>query len=200
MGFPSDISLEGPRLVFRWPEDARDDEGFRTVFSDLKTMKYLPHLAYAEQGGWTLDQVRERRELQTVGRQEQKILNFHIFIKGDLDTMVGLCGFREVNLEEGWAEFGILVHHPYWGRAYCTEAHLVVLSYAFEKMGLSYVQWGTNEENVAMRQFLDKFGASRAESKFSNGAEWLMYRLTKEQWPHSKAKMEESLAPALLRH
>ena len=49
---------------------------------------------------------------------------------------LGICGLREIDWDKREGEFGIIVHPKYWRQGYSLEAHLELLTYSFETLGL----------------------------------------------------------------
>ncbi|OGQ45859.1 MAG: hypothetical protein A3I05_08235 [Deltaproteobacteria bacterium RIFCSPLOWO2_02_FULL_44_10] len=135
-------------------------------------MEELQYMAHLQEGGWTLDQVRARYEDRRDAQRRQTALDFSISNKltGEI---VGDCGFKNVNLIHKNAEFGLIIHHPFWGKGVCAECHLLCFDYAFSVLMLHRIMMKTFVTNVRMRGFFEKIGIKqegiKKECFFHNG-------------------------------
>lgn len=72
--------------------------------------------------------------------------------------VVGACGFTDIDLDAGVAEYGYWIGRPYWGRGYATEAGRHALGFAFETLELHRVVARPLARNLASRRVLEKLG------------------------------------------
>ncbi|CAM6125437.1 unnamed protein product [Calypogeia fissa] len=164
---PPTLTLRSKRMVLKTPTP-EDDFAMCEIVSDPLTVQYLPH--FHRSGGWTLEEMAQRREKLMAAQGENKGLTVFIHIWGnkgenngteesrirlneeDEDlTLAGTTGFSAVNLQDGTCEIGIILHHLYWRQGFCTEALYLCLRYAFEVLGLQRVDWVTSVGNKDMR-------------------------------------------------
>lgn len=81
---------------------------------------------------------------------------------------IGNTGLEEIDLENGTAEFGIMIGEPdAWGKGFGTEATRLMLGYAFDVLGLHNVQLQVYANNLrAVRAYeragFQRIGARRA--------------------------------------
>lgn len=81
-----------------------------------------------------------------------------------------------------------------------TECKYLLLTYAFETLGVVRVQFKTDEQNKAARKAIQKLGAFeegilRNERKLPDGRvrNAAVYSIIKEEWPEVKAKLTERI-------
>ncbi len=76
---------------------------------------------------------------------------------------VGTTGLRDVNHYDGTAEFGILIGEPdAWGRGFGTETTALVLSYAFDVLGLHHLRLEVYAHNERGIRAYERAGFRRA--------------------------------------
>lgn len=81
-----------------------------------------------------------------------------------------------------------------------TECKYLLLTYAFETLGVVRVQFKTDEQNKAARKAIQKLGAFeegilRNERELPDGRvrNAAVYSIIKEEWPEVKAKLTERI-------
>ena len=72
--------------------------------------------------------------------------------------VIGACGFTDIDLGAGSAEYGYWVGRRYWGRGYATEAGRHALEFAYATLGLYRVIARPLARNAASRRVLEKLG------------------------------------------
>jgi ribosomal-protein-alanine N-acetyltransferase len=113
--------------------------------------------------------------------------------------LVGTTGYPRIAVHNNSAEYGIIIHHPYWGNGYSTEAHLMGLELGFETLKFHRVEFVTQTENKPMRSFFEKFGIHcegvRREANLQNGVykDDCTYSILIHEWPLVKEKMIASI-------
>lgn len=76
---------------------------------------------------------------------------------------IGTAGLRDVNHFDGTAEFGILIGEPdAWGRGFGTETTALILSYAFDVLGLHHVKLEVYAHNERGIRAYERAGFRRA--------------------------------------
>lgn len=74
---------------------------------------------------------------------------------------IGSCSFVQIKIESKEGEIGYSVHPDYWHRGYGTEIARALISYGFEKMGLSKVYVRVMPENIHSIALAEKAGMKR---------------------------------------
>ncbi|MBI4124689.1 MAG: GNAT family N-acetyltransferase [Deltaproteobacteria bacterium] len=194
---PLDVQLHG-HLVDLKPTGESDYPALQKILSDPKTMNQLQYMAHLEEGGWTLEQVRERYEKWAEGQKAQTNLNFTIHVK-TTDEVGGTCGFKHIDLLHRKAEYGIILYHPFWNAGVSLECALLCLDYAFTDLQLHRITFETLTTNKRAEAFLKKLGThlecTQKESFFENGKfqDNGIYVLFEKDWPGVKQKLQEKL-------
>ncbi len=79
---------------------------------------------------------------------------FHFAVKRQADgKLVGVCGISNVDRVSLKAEIGYWIGKDYWGNGYAKQAARLLLSVAFERLGLSRVYASTftsNERSIGV--------------------------------------------------
>lgn len=155
-------------------------------------------MSHCEDGGWTLNQVRERYEKWTEGQQKQTHLNFTIHLKAS-GEIGGSCGFKHIDLPHKKAEYGIILHHPYWNTGASLECVLLCLDYAFAKLQLHRITFETFTTNKRVESLVKKLGIHleciQKESFFEDGRfqDNAVYVMFESEWLDVKQKLQEKL-------
>lgn len=151
----STLTLHGKAFTLR-PVRASDYPALQKILSDPKTMQELKFMSHAEHGGWTLDEIRQRYEMFEAKQRQQEGLSFIIELKNA--KIAGHCGLKNLSLVKKKAEFGIILHHPYWGQGLGLDCLRLCLEYAFEKLGLEQIEFSTLLSNRRAQNALTKLG------------------------------------------
>ena len=126
------------------------------------------------------------------------------FIAIDRSTGRAIGGTRFANMdaqnrrvEIGWTWLG----RPYQRGAYNTEAKLLMLSHAFERMNCIRVEFRVNALNIKSREAVARIGAReegtlRHHMILPDGRliDWVYYSILREEWPGVRAGLEQKLA------
>ena len=194
---PIDLTLEGQLVVLR-PSKESDYPEMQKILSDEKTMQNLRFMSYIDQGGWTFEQMARRHEEFRAAQEKQMGIDFVIHDRAT-DKVIGCCGFKDLRLLHRCSEFGIIVHNPYWGKGITAESFLLSLEYAFEKLNLHRVEFGTFVTNSRMKGFFEKVGIPLEGIKkesFIEGENFIdgeIYALFEDKWPSVKKCLEEKI-------
>ena len=145
--------LVGVKISLVFP-NTESDQHIVQLFNDPLAMEHLVALRKSDQGGWTLDQVTARREFQI---QEQSQLRgwFFIILEKSSGMFAGICGFRSIDWSNRSAEMGIILSPSFWGKGFSSEAHYLILSYAFEILHLHRIFFVTASSNLGMCRFCE---------------------------------------------
>lgn len=100
-------------------------------------------------------------------------------------------------LEIGWTWLGLGYHR----RAFNTEAKLLMLGHAFERMGCVRVEFRVNEPNTRSRAAVARLGA-RQEGILRHSQiapdgrllDWVYYSILRDEWPRVRRGLEQKLA------
>ena len=100
-------------------------------------------------------------------------------------------------LEIGWTWYG----SAYWRTAVNTEAKLLLLTHAFEDLGMGRVQWKTDHLNQRSQNAIARLGAQREgvlrrhrmrpDGTFRDS---VYFSMLKDEWPAAKQRLAERLA------
>lgn len=100
-------------------------------------------------------------------------------------------------LEIGWTWYG----SAYWRSAVNTEAKLLLLTHAFEDLGMGRVQWKTDHMNQRSQNAIARLGARREgvlrrhrlrpDGTFRDS---VYFSMLKDEWPPAKQRLTERLA------
>lgn len=198
---PENLVLKGSKVILR-PSEEKDYPALQKILSDLKTMQALRYMSYERSDGWPIEKIRERCESRRDGQKKQQAVDFIIH---DIKTheVLGGCGTPHLDLVNKNAEFGIILHHPYWGSGIAIECALLVGEYLFEKLGLHRVEFGTLATNARVRTLCDKFNIQMEGIKkdsFFEGGQFMdssTYVIFEKDWPRVKQKlMDWNVSPS----
>ena len=135
MNFPT---LATPRLKLRQttPADAAD---LLAIFSNEEVVEFYNHgpmacIAEAEQ---TI--AKQHLQLFESGRGIRWGMTLH-----ESDTIIGTCGFFNINSTYFSATLGYDLARPYWGKGLMTEALRAILQHGFAHYSLNRIQAETN--------------------------------------------------------
>ena len=166
----------------------------REILSDPKTMAYMRFLSNEENGGWSIEDFSRMLDLW---RARQKAgLGVYLTLLDPQERIVGMCILSKVQPVNRACEFGLILHHPYWGQGYNPWAYRLVLEYAFVQAGFHRIEFVTLEENVKPRKILEKIGipfeslredAAFEEGRFKND---VAHRLLSHEWPSVRSKLD----------
>ena len=100
-------------------------------------------------------------------------------------------------LEIGWTWYG----SAYWRSPVNTEAKLLLLTHAFEDLGMGRVQWKTDHMNQRSQNAIARLGAQREgvlrrhrlrpDGTFRDS---VYFSMLADEWPPAKARLSERLA------
>lgn len=171
------------------PVDDHYDAQMKQLLSDKETLKFLLNMIPEE--GWSDEKVKIRREMHRKGYDDGTGLTFYM-IHNQTKDLLGTVGLMFINMQSRNAEAGIVVDRHYWRKGIATEAHLMLLTIAFEHLGLHRIIFQTLVENTPMRTFFEKAGLTMESVQkervwFSD--QWhdgTTYVIFEKEWPTTK--------------
>jgi len=142
---------------------------------------YLEEALAGQRGGTALP-------FATVNRATGRAIGSTRF--GNIDT-------RNRHVEIGWSWLGREFHR----QAFNTEAKLLMLGHAFERMECIRVEFRVNAPNARSRRAVVRLGAQmegilRQHTIRSDGQriDWVYYSILRGEWPEVRARLEHRLA------
>lgn len=118
------------------------------------------------------------------------VVQFIICEKSD-DRDVGSVYLRDIDREQGFAEYGIFIgEEDALGKGYGTQAADLILAYAFEKLKLKSVFLRVFADNMRARKSYEKAGFRQIEGKRENVVidgeekEVVFYEVERKVWFH----------------
>ncbi|MFE0462876.1 GNAT family N-acetyltransferase [Kitasatospora sp. NPDC058965] len=112
-------------------------------------------------------------------------------------TSYGFFSTVDECLEIGWTWYG----RTAWRTAVNTESKLLLLSHAFEELGMGRVCWRTDHLNTRSQQAISRLGAVREgvlrrELRRPDGSwrDTVFYSMLKDEWPGAKERLAARLA------
>ena len=128
-------------------------------------------------------------------------LAFATIAKGGNDQVAGSTRFMAANLANQRVEVGFTFLGKSWQRSPInTEAKLLMLTHAFESLGLNRVEFMTDYLNTSSRQAILRLGAKeegvrRNHMVMPNGRvrDSVVFSILKNEWPGVKQNLEYKL-------
>lgn len=84
--------------------------------------------------------------------------NLHMAIVDDEDRYMGTVSLKNIDRDNGHAEFAIVLHKDAMGKGYSKYAMDTIIKKGFEKIGLKKIYWYVSQENTRAIHFYDKHG------------------------------------------
>ncbi|KAI9008322.1 hypothetical protein BC832DRAFT_591558 [Gaertneriomyces semiglobifer] len=178
------LVLQGPRVYLCSIRD-EDLPLYAKVFSDGTTMQHLAHLAKAESGGWTLQQMSERHAEKSAIMRKGEGIFFGVYChKRILAAMneenttlmeelrcpmsscgagvemadyyfAGPAGLNWIDHTSHSASAGIVVHRFLQRTHLASEVLWLIFDYAFQHLGIESITMDTSENNTPMRRWCE---------------------------------------------
>ncbi|MGH7712452.1 MAG: GNAT family N-acetyltransferase [Gemmatimonadaceae bacterium] len=161
--------IQTERLTLR--ELTHDDLDFvASMLSDPEVMRYYPKaLTRAESLGW-IEKQRARYTMDGHGL-------WLVSLVGSGEP-VGQVGLALQHVDDGHEpEIGWLLHRPYWGHGYASEAAIAVRDHAFVALGMPYVISLIRPENEPSRRVAQRVGMIVQRRAIFHGYEHDVWRL-----------------------
>jgi ribosomal-protein-alanine N-acetyltransferase len=103
-------------------------------------------------------------------------------------SVIGTCGFGEIDLARGVGDINYALAKPYWGQGYATEAAAAVMQFGFVQLGLQVIEARAFPENIASLRVMAKLGMRYRETNHigqDSGAPRpvSVWQIERERWP-----------------
>lgn len=193
---PSPVTLTGRHLRLEPLERRHFTDLWTTVGADPEVWRWLsfPAPASAEELGALLDaRIAEAAAGESV-----------YFTAVDLasGTAVGITGYHDFNATDEYLEIGGTWYaRSVWRTAANTEAKLLLLTHAFEDLGMGRVYWKTDARNERSRAAIERLGARyegtlrrhrlRPDGTWRDSA---YFSMLADEWPATKSRLTERLS------
>lgn len=144
------LVLESDRLLFReW--EPKDGPRLHEILCDPITMQFWP----APLGEEGIRSFQERAHHRYRGTGNGR---FAVVLKAT-NEIIGDAGIMESEVD-GQLEFdlGFILHHPFWGQGYATEAAKALLEHGFRNLRMYRIVLHMAEEHTASRHIAEKLG------------------------------------------
>eukprot|EP00026_Physarum_polycephalum_P018565 Phypoly_transcript_20201.p1 GENE.Phypoly_transcript_20201~~Phypoly_transcript_20201.p1 ORF type:complete len:206 (-),score=27.13 Phypoly_transcript_20201:25-642(-) len=194
MSIPPNIAFYG-KVVDLKQGSPSDDVAMQEILSDTTTMAHL--LGMVPEGGWPLENVVKRRVARAERLAKNEGFSLNIYDKKS-GKLAGSCGLNTVDYMNKRADFGIIVHHPFWRTGVATEAMMLIINFAFDELHMHRVTGETSVGNTGMRKSFEKFGFKLEgidrEAIFSRGTfeDEARYAVLENEWKIARPKIEEN--------
>jgi RimJ/RimL family protein N-acetyltransferase len=197
------FTITSENLILQTPPPIESDIHIKNLLSDNVTMNYLAAMTKKDQGGWSMENVIERREYQE--KQYQQGLSSSCSIYDKNNNFIGICGLRSIDKFNRSGEFGIILDKKFWGKGFSSEAHLLSLTHSFEILGLNRVTFITSSSNEPMIKFFKNVLSSTHEATLrdmlalsytdeTKGYENCeLFSILSSEWPTIKNNLENKL-------
>ncbi len=143
--------IETERLILRQLR-IEDRESLFSILSNEQVTIYYDLDTYTslEEVDFLIGRLQERH---FIGSQ----LRWAITLKEN-GSLIGTCGFHEIEEEHLKAETGYELNPSYWGRGLMSEALNAILQYGFSKKSWNRIEALFDMRNIASRRVLEKCG------------------------------------------
>lgn len=168
---PQEVRIQGPRLLLRPLRlDEIEAEWQAMITADPVSTPVVP------------DETGFKARLRRSGRLEDGWLDLAIDLDGAAIGRIQTFVPPGRPLPPGTFDVGIDLRERTRGRGYGREALVLLTRWLFEHAAAEVVEAGTDPANIAMRTVFQRAGWTPAELVTEHGREWIMYRITREQW------------------
>jgi N-acetyltransferase len=115
---------------------------------------------------------------------------------------VGWTTYMDINVEHEWLEIGWTWYgRAYWRSAVNTESKLLLMTHAFDDLGMGRVQWKTDHMNLRSQAAIARLGAQREgvlrRHRRRPDGTWrdsVYFSMLLDEWPAAKQKLSNALA------
>jgi RimJ/RimL family protein N-acetyltransferase len=171
VGVAGEIVIRGSRLLLRALRPAEiDDQWQAMVNADPIAVARLP------------DEASFKARLRQSGHMEDGWLDLAIDLDGAVIGRIQTFVPEGRRLAPGTFEVGIGLDEAVRGKGYGREALALLTDWLFEHAAAQVVEAPTDPGNASMRAVFGHVGWSLAGSVAEHGREWVMYRITRQEW------------------
>jgi RimJ/RimL family protein N-acetyltransferase len=168
---PGEIVIRGPRLLLRALISAEIDGQWQAmVNSDPIAIARLP------------DEAGFKARLRRSGHLEDGWLDLAIDLDGTVIGRIQTFVPEGRRLPPGTFEIGIGLDADVRGKGYGREALALLTDWLFEHAAAQVVEAPTDPANAPMRAVFGHVGWSLAGTVTEYEREWVMYRITRQEW------------------
>ncbi len=145
--------IETERLLLRELR-AEDSEEIYKIFSDEDVMQY-----------YSFEPIKEKEIAEKIinsmikSFEEKKAIRWAITIKGE-DTVIGTCGYHNLQPRHFRSEIGYELSKEYWRKGIMKEALDAIINFGYDEMDLERIEALCEPENEASIGVLKKIGFS----------------------------------------
>jgi RimJ/RimL family protein N-acetyltransferase len=169
-----DVRIRGPRLLLRALQPGEIEEEWQAmVTADPMVIAELP-----EEAGF-------KARLRRSGHLEDGWLDLAVDLDGVSVGRIQTFVPAGRALPPGTFDVGIGLREDARGKGYGREALTLLTDWLFEHAAARAVEASTDPANAAMRTVFRKAGWMPAGSLTELGREWVMYRITRQEWEDS---------------
>lgn len=174
------MELETERLRLR-RMDLDDLDFMAAMLGDPEVTRYYPKAYSREEArGWI------QRALERYERDGHALMLVEEKATGDPVGQVGLI--RQEVEGERLEEIGYMLHRPYWGRGYATEAARAVRDDAFSRLELGWVGSLIRPVNEPSARVAQRIGMKPAREVTFHDLKHVLHRITRLEWEAIKSK------------
>ncbi|MFI6153884.1 GNAT family N-acetyltransferase [Kitasatospora sp. NPDC051170] len=115
---------------------------------------------------------------------------------------VGMTGYHDFSAQDEYLEIGATLYaRSVWRTAVNTEAKLLLLTHAFEELGMGRVYWKTDALNERSRNAVQRLGAQfegiQRRNRLRPDGTWrdtAYFGMLADEWPEAKSRLTERLS------
>ena len=173
------VRIRGPRLLLRALQPGEIEEEWQAmVTADPMAIAELP------------EEAAFKARLRRSGHLEDGWLDLAIDLDGVSIGRIQTFVPSRWTLPPGTFGVGIGLRESARGKGYGREALALLTDWLFERAAAEAAEASTDPANVAMRTVFRKAGWMPAGSLTEVGREWLMYRITRQEWEARRHRAE----------
>ncbi|MCA9941449.1 MAG: GNAT family N-acetyltransferase [Anaerolineales bacterium] len=183
--FPMLLPLQTDRLVLRDFVEG-DFEAFHATTNDPEYGQFYAVRETTRSFWWEVF-ARIRAGISAEPR-----LVYQLAITLPAGDLIGTCGVRSEDAENGQASFGCAIARPYWGHGYAYEASRAILDAGFSTLRLHRIYAETISENARARALAERLGmrleGELRERKFFRDRWWhiAIYAVLAHEWAEGR--------------
>ncbi len=93
-----------------------------------------------------------------IRRSSDTLHDLHMAIVDDSDEYMGTVSLKDIDYENGIAEFAITVRKAAMGKGYSIFGMREIIALGLDKLGLNSIIWCVSKQNLRANRFYDKNG------------------------------------------